>query len=69
MDNVIVTAQSVPQGRWILEDMEEFTKWTRIQFKPVKSRSLVLKKECYRFKIEEKAITTFREKPVKSLAK
>lgn len=40
MDNPTITAKSVPEGRWILEDLVELTKAARMEFKS-KSRSLV----------------------------
>lgn len=44
MDDLIITAKSVPEGRWILEDLVELTDWARIKFKPEMSRSVVLGK-------------------------
>lgn len=38
MDDVTITAKSVLEGRWILEDLEELTKWSRIEFKPEKGK-------------------------------
>lgn len=43
MDDLI-TARSVPEGRWILEDLIKRTSWAKMEFKPAKSRSLVLKR-------------------------
>ncbi|XP_061778568.1 uncharacterized protein LOC133569990 [Nerophis ophidion] len=73
MDDLTITARSVPEGRCILEDLIELTNWARMEFKPAKSRSLVLKKgrvqERFRFKIRENIIPTVQEKPVKCLGK
>ena len=48
-------------------------KWARMKFKPVKSRSLVIKRgkveDRFRFKIGNDIIPTVTEKPVKSLGK
>ncbi|KAK0156549.1 Integrin beta-5 [Merluccius polli] len=47
--------------------------WARMEFKPAKSRSLVLRRGCVQdrfcFKIKEDIIPTVQEKPVKSLGK
>lgn len=73
MDDLTITAKSVPEGRWILEDLVELTEWARMGFKPEKSRSLVLRKgriqNRFRFKIRDTIIPTVQEKPVKSLGK
>ena len=73
MDDLTITARSVPEGRWILEDLIELTNWARMEFKPAKSRSLVLKKgrvqNRFRFKIGENIIPTVQEQPVKCLGK
>lgn len=44
MDDLMITEKSVPEGRWIPEDLVELTNWARMVFKPTKSRSLELKK-------------------------
>lgn len=73
MDDLTITAKSVPEGRWILEDLVELTDWARMDFKPEKSRSLVLRKgriqDRFRFKIKDTIIPTVLERPVKSLGK
>ncbi|XP_056314571.1 uncharacterized protein LOC130229674 [Danio aesculapii] len=73
MDDLTIMAKSVPEGRWILEDLVELTDWARMEFKPEKSRSLVLRRGCiqdrFRFRIKGTTIPTVREKPVKSLGK
>lgn len=62
MDDLTVTARSVPEGRWILEDLVEITKAARMEFKPPKSRSLVLRRgyvrDRFHFKIGEDVIST-----------
>ncbi|KAK0135502.1 hypothetical protein N1851_028657 [Merluccius polli] len=64
MDDLTITAKSVPQGRWILEDLVELTDWARMEFKPAKSRSLVLRRghvqDRFLFKITEDIIPTGR---------
>lgn len=44
MDDLTIPAKTIPEGRWILEDLVELTDWARIEFKPEMSRSLVLRK-------------------------
>ena len=43
MDNMIITAKNVVEGRWMLEDLEKLFTWTRIRFKPTQSRGLVIR--------------------------
>lgn len=66
MDDLAITAKSVPERRWILEDLIKLTNWARMEFKLAKSRSLVLKKgrvqDRFCFKIGENIIPTVREK-------
>ncbi|KAK0135473.1 hypothetical protein N1851_028684 [Merluccius polli] len=73
MDDLTITAKSVPEGRWILEDLVKLTDWARMEFKSAKSRSLVLRREHVQdrfcFKLREDIIPTVQEKPVKSLGK
>ena len=73
MDDMTITARSVVEGRWTLEDLERLFTWARMNFKPAKSRSLVLRKgkvqDHVRFKIGGAVIPTVTEKPVKSLGK
>ncbi|KAL1276034.1 hypothetical protein QQF64_035657 [Cirrhinus molitorella] len=73
MDDLTITAKSVPEGRWILEDLVEVTNWARMEFKPEKSRSLVLRKgriqDWFRFRIKDTIIPMVQERPVKSLGK
>lgn len=68
-----MTGCIISEGRWILEDLVELTKAARMEFKPSKSRSLVLKRggvqDRFRFKIGKDTIPTVTEKPVKSLGK
>ncbi|KAK0155383.1 hypothetical protein N1851_002288 [Merluccius polli] len=73
MDDLTITAKSVPKGRWILEDLVELTDWARMEFKPAKSRSLVLRRgrvqNRFCLKIRADIISMVQEKPVKSLSK
>lgn len=44
MDDLTVTTTSVPGCRWILQGLKHLINWARMDFKPAKSRSLVVKK-------------------------
>lgn len=73
MDNLTVTTTSVPSSRWILQCLEKLITWARISFKPVKSRSLVLKRgkvvDKFCFSLPGAAIPSIKEQPVKNLGK
>lgn len=70
MDDLTVTTESVPGGRWILQGLEKLIRWARMEFKPAKSRSLVLKKgkvtDRFQFSIKGAKIPSLSEQPVKS---
>ena len=57
----------------MLEDLERLISWSRMKFKPTKSRSLVLKKgkvqDRFHFRINGELIPTVTGQPVKSLGK
>ena len=44
MDDLTITAKSMIEAKWTLQELEGSFKWARIKIKPVKSRSLVLKR-------------------------
>ncbi|VDI13372.1 Hypothetical predicted protein [Mytilus galloprovincialis] len=44
MDDMTVTAKTVIEGRWTLEELERMIKWAGMKFKPSKSRSLIVRK-------------------------
>ena len=73
MDDLTVTTASVQGGRWLLKGLDVVMTWARMRFKPAKSRSLVLKKgkvnDGFRFSVDNTAIPSISEKPVKSLGK
>ncbi|XP_063050368.1 uncharacterized protein LOC134445223 [Engraulis encrasicolus] len=73
MDDLTVTATSVPGCRWLLKGLERLTSWARMTFKPAKCRSLVLRKgrveDKFRFHMNGLQIPSLTEKPVKSLGK
>lgn len=56
-----------------MDDLIELTNWAGMEFKPEKSRSLVLGKgsvqDRFHFKIKDAIIPTVKEIPVKSLRK
>ncbi|KAK0151167.1 hypothetical protein N1851_007647 [Merluccius polli] len=68
MDDLTVMTESVPGCRWILKGLEKLVEWARMRFKPIKSRSMVLRKGKWRTS-SGTAIPTITEKPVKSLGK
>ena len=74
MDDItVMMTESVPGCQWILKGLVMVMEWARMQFKPAKSRSMVLTKgkveDKFRFNITATAILTISEKPVKSLGK
>ncbi len=73
MDDLTVTAASVPGSTWLLQGLQCLILWARMSFKPAKSRSLVLKKgkvaDQFRFTLEGSQIPSVTERPVKSLGK
>ncbi len=73
MDDLTVTTESVPGGRWILSGLKKLMGWARMSFKPGKLRSLVLKKgrvvNTFHFSISGTPVPTISEKPMKSLGK
>ena len=68
MDDLVITAKSAPEGRWMLEDLTELAQCAGMDFKPEKSRSLVLmkgkRKDNFHFTIAGKQILTITEKPI-----
>ena len=73
MDDLTVTVAGVQGARWVLKGLEEAFEWSRMKFKPQKSRSLVIKRgkvaDKYRFRVGGLEIPTVSEMPVKSLGK
>ena len=73
MDDMTITAKSYVEGRWMLDDIVEMITWSRMKLKPVKSRSIVLKKgkveEKCRYRIEDVMIPSVKEQPIKCLGK
>ncbi|XP_056097411.1 uncharacterized protein LOC130076370 [Rhinichthys klamathensis goyatoka] len=73
MDDLTVTTTSVPGCRWILNGLQELMSWARMNFKPAKSRSLVLMKgkvtDKFHFSLGTTKIPSLTEEPVKSLGK
>ncbi len=33
MDDLTIMSKTIPEGRWILEDLVELTDWVRMEFK------------------------------------
>jgi len=73
MDDLTVTTTSVPGCRWILNGLQELMSWDHMNFKPAKSRSLVLKKgkvtDKFHFSLGTTKIPSLTQEPVKSLGK
>ena len=73
VDDMTITTKSQIEGRWTLEALEEGLKWAKMKLKPMKSRSLVLKKgkvdEGVKFRIQGDSIPSIHEKPIKYLGK
>lgn len=73
MDDTTVLANKASMASKILKRLEELMVWSRMKFKPAKSRSLSLKKgkldEQVQFHIEGQPIPTISEVPVKSLGR
>ncbi len=73
MDDLTVTTTLVPGGRWILQGLEKLIFWARMNFKPAKSRAVVLKKgkvtDKFHFFLDGMAVPSITKKLVKSLGK
>ncbi|XP_060086247.1 uncharacterized protein LOC132565620 [Ylistrum balloti] len=72
MDDMTISTKTVVEAKWTLEEIKDIISCARMRIKPVKSRSLVLRKGkvCREvFKIGEDIIPTVSEKPVKCLGK
>lgn len=72
MDDMIVSAKTVIEGRWTFKELEGMISWARLKFKPSKSRSLVVRKGKVRgetFKFAGEQTPTVGDKSVKYLGK
>ena len=72
MDDLSVTTESQAGTRWILKALEVLATWARLQFKPQKSRSLVIhkgKKVHHSFTLQQTEIPTIQDQPIKCLGK
>lgn len=73
MEDLTLTTPNVPGSRQILKGLEELNTWSRMTFKPVESRFLVLKKgkvtNKFHFTFGSTQILSITNKPVKSLGK
>lgn len=71
MNNLTITARSVPEDWWILETLGKIIAGARMEFKPSKSRSPVLIKGHIQdricLKIGEELIPIVSKRPIKSL--
>lgn len=73
MDDLTITTETHVQARWILTALEEAATWARMQFKPRKSRYLVIKKgistERFVLTIQGDNIPAIQDNPIKCLGK
>jgi hypothetical protein len=72
MDDVTVMTSHEIGMRWVLRRLDTLATWSRLTFKPEKSRSLILKKGIpvkTTFTIQSKTIPTITDNPIKSLGK
>lgn len=71
IDDLTVTAESVPNGRRIFSGLERIMGWAKMSLKPTKSTSLVLKRGgvAHKFSVSGTPMPTISEKPIKSLGK
>ena len=73
MDDMTITTETHIQARWILKAPDETVMWARMQFKPVKSRCLVIQKgkvtDKFKLSIQGKAIPSLTNNPIKCLGK
>lgn len=67
MDDLTVTTTSAPGGRWIIQGLAKPISWARKNFRPAKSRAMVLKRgkvvDKFCFFVDGVAILSITEKP------
>ncbi|XP_052281306.1 uncharacterized protein LOC127878820 [Dreissena polymorpha] len=73
MDDLTVTTQTHIQARWVLKVLEEAATWARMNFKPKKSRSLVIKRgsvtKRFTLQVQGEEIPSIMDSPTKCLGK
>ena len=73
MDYLTLLNPSTAETQCLIERLIVLIDWTRMKFKPKKSRSLVLSKgkvdEDFHFYLHEQPIPSISEEPVKSLGR
>ena len=73
IDDLTVLTLSVQGWRWILCGLDKLILWARMNLKPTKSRSVVLKKgnleDKFNFNPAGTGVSTLTEKPIKRLGK
>lgn len=73
MDDLTVTTQTHIQARWVLKVLEEAATWARMNFKPKKSRSLVIKRgsvtKRFTLQVQGEDIPSIMDSPIKCLGK
>lgn len=69
VDNITVTTTKQDQARWVFDALDGIVSWARINFKPQKSRCLIIKKgkvtKKFTLKKQGKDIPSMVDKPVK----
>ena len=73
MDDLTVTTTTHIQARWVLRALEDTVTWARMEFKPKKSRCMIIKKGCltdrFTLKVQGETIPSIVQNPVKCLGK
>ena len=73
MDDLTLTAKTHIQARWMLSALEEAATWSRMRFKPRKSRALVIRKgqptKKFNLTVQGEDIPSIMDSPIKCLGK
>ena len=73
MDDLTISTTTHVQARWVLTALDDTVNWTRMKFKPNKSRSLVTKKvkvtKKFNLQVQREDIPCIMDRPIKFLGK
>ena len=72
MDDITILSPELEAAKMLLKQLEELIKWSRMEFKPKKSRTLSMKKGKVKevhFVVAGDRIPTLNEQPVRSLGR
>ncbi|XP_021349432.1 uncharacterized protein LOC110466448 [Mizuhopecten yessoensis] len=73
MDDLTITTTTHVQARWVLSALEEVVTWARMQFKPRKSRCMIMRNgrlsRQFVLKVQEEEIPSIIGSPIKCLGK